>query len=123
MSARNVLGAVALGRLAFALWMLVSPRDVGSRWVGEDGTSEGSGALLRAVAGREIAFALGSLEAVRSERDPAPWLAASVLVDGTDGVAVLAATSLPLKRRLLAASAAFGTMLANLFGLGLTDGD
>lgn len=121
MNARSVLGAVTVGRLLLGLWMLVAPRDLARRWVGRAGDNDATGVLTRAVGGRDIAFALGSLEAIRSERDPAPWLAAGVLIDGIDAVSTFAAGDVALKQRLVGSSGALLAVAANLFGLGLTD--
>jgi len=123
MNARSVLGAIAIGRLLFGLWMLVSPRDVARRWVGRDADSDAAGVITRALGGRDVALALASLEAVRSERDPAPWLAAGVFVDGVDAVSTFVATEVSLRQRLVGAAAALLGVVANLFGLGLTDQD
>ena len=40
------------------------------------------------IGGRDVAYALGSLQAARSG-DPKPWLAAGLLVDGTDSFATM----------------------------------
>lgn len=117
MSARNILGAVAIGRLLFGIWMLISPSQVAGRWLGRGATGAESTTFVRAVGGRDIAYALGSLQAVRAGTDPRPWLAASVLVDGTDGVATLSADGVPLGTRLLSASLALGTVAISVGAL------
>ena len=101
---------VAVGRLLFGIWMLVAPREVAARWLGRGGTGAGDETFVRAVGGRDIAYALGSLHAVRSGGNPKPWLLASALVDGTDGFATLAAEGVPQQQRLLSASVAFSTV-------------
>lgn len=110
MSARNILGAVAVGRLLFGIWMLISPTAVAGRWLGRGATGAGNATFVRAIGGRDLAYALGSLQAVRSGSDPKPWLAASAIVDGTDGLATLAAEDVPLGTRLLSASLALSTV-------------
>lgn len=123
MSARRILGAVAVGRLLFGIWMLVSPREVAARWLGRAGTGAGDETFVRAVGGRDIAYALGSLNAVRSGGDPKPWLVASALVDGTDGLATLAAEDVPQQQRLLSASVAFSTVAISIVAALAADED
>ena len=117
MNARNILGAVAIGRLLFGIWMLISPSQVAGRWLGRGATGAESATFVRAVGGRDIAYALGSLQAVRSGSEPRPWLAASVLVDGTDGVATLSAEGVPIGTRLLSASLGLGTVAISVGAL------
>ena len=114
MNARNVLGAVAIGRLLFGIWMLISPGAVAGRWLGRGATGAGSETFVRAVGGRDIAYALGSLQAARSGADPKPWLAASAIVDGTDGIATLAAEGVPMQTRMLSASVALSTVAISI---------
>lgn len=109
MNPRNILAALSIGRLLFGLWMLVAPAQVAGRWLGRGAAGAGSATFVRAVGGRDVAYALGSLQAVRAGSDPRPWLAASVLVDGTDGIATLVAEGVPLPMRLMAASVALST--------------
>lgn len=122
MNARNILGAVAVGRLLFGLWMLVSPAQVGGRWLGRGATGSESAMFVRAVGGRDVAYALGSLQAVRAGSDLKPWLGASVLVDGTDAVATLAAEGVALRTRLASAAIALSTVVISVAGA-LADDD
>lgn len=114
MNARNILGAVAVGRLLFGIWMLIAPGQVAGRWLGRGATGAGDEVFVRAVGGRDIAYALGSLQAVRAGSDPKPWLAASAIVDGTDGVATLAAGDVPMQTRILSASLALSTVAISI---------
>lgn len=123
MNARKILAAVAAGRLLFALWMLVSPARVGGQWLGRGATGAESATFVRAVGGRDLAYALGSLAAVRSGADPKPWLAAASVVDGTDAVATLAAEGVPRKTRLMSASVALGTVAVSVGAALFADDD
>ena len=117
MGRRRILTAIGFGRLLFGLWMLIAPRDVASRWLGPGGAGPERDALMRAVGGRDLAYALGSLRAARTGADPRPWLAASPLVDGTDAVATLLVGEIPARRRFAAAAMALGTVAVSLAGL------
>ncbi len=120
LSARNVLLAIASGRLIIGIAMLVLPTEVARRWLGRGAATAESGAFVRALGGRDVAYALGSLQAARGG-DPRPWLAAGLLVDGTDSVATMTAEGVPLKTRLLGGGAAFLAVGMNIAGLLLDD--
>ena len=116
MSAKRILSVVALGRLLIGVAMLVMPEEIARRWLGRGAATPESGALVRAVGGRDIAYALGSLQAVRSG-DPKPWLAAGLLVDGVDSWATMSAEGVPLRTRLAGGWAAFAAVAMNVAGL------
>jgi hypothetical protein len=109
MSASRILAAIAVGRLLIGLAMLVLPVEVARRWLGRGAGTPESGAFVRAVGGRDVAYALGSLQGARSG-DPRPWLAAGLLVDGVDSWATLATGTVPLRRRIAGGWAAFAAV-------------
>lgn len=116
MNARTILTAIAAGRLLIGIAMLVLPQEVAGRWLGRGARTAESGAFVRAIGGRDVAYAIGSLQAARSG-DPKPWLAAGLLVDGTDSVATMSAEGVSLKQRLIGGWAAFAAVAANIAGL------
>lgn len=123
MSARNLLAMIAFGRLIIGVAMILVPKEVATRWLGRGAGTPESGAFIQAVGGRDVAYALGSLHAVRSGGDPKPWLAAGLLVDGTDSVATMTADGVPLKTRVMGGWAAFAATAANAYGVLAADED
>lgn len=121
MSARRILTAIAAGRLLIGIAMIVLPEEVARRWLGRGAATPESGAFVRAIGGRDVAYALGSLHAARSG-DPRPWLAAGLLVDGTDSFATISADGVSTQQRLLGGWAAFLAVAVNAAGL-LADDD
>jgi hypothetical protein len=116
MSARRTLAMLAVGRLLIGIAMLVLPEQVARRWLGRGAATSESAAFVRAAGGRDVAYALGSLHAVRAG-DPQPWLAAGVLVDGVDSYATLRARDVPASRRLAGGWPAFAAVALNVAGL------
>ncbi len=116
MSPRKLLAFLAVGRLLIGLAMLVLPEEIARRWLGRGAATPESGAFVRAVGGRDVAYALGSLRAVRDGK-PKPWLAAGILVDGVDSYATLSAEGISGRQRLLGGSAAFAAVALNILGL------
>lgn len=116
MSSRRILGAIAVGRLLIAIAMLVLPEEVARRWLGRGAVTPESAAFVRAVGGRDVAYALGSLHGARSG-DPRPWLAAGLLVDGVDSWATLSTEGVPLGRKLSGGWAAFAAVGMAVAGL------
>lgn len=116
MSASRILTLVAVGRLLIGVAMLVLPVEVARRWLGRGAGTPESGAFVRAVGGRDVAYALGSLHGVRSG-DPKPWLAAGILVDGVDSWATLSTETIPLGRRVSGGWAAFAAVGMAVAGL------
>jgi hypothetical protein len=120
-SSSRILAAIAVGRLLIGVAMLVLPVEVARRWLGRGAGTPESGAFVRAVGGRDVAYALGSLHGARSG-DPRPWLAAGILVDGVDSWATLATPTIPLGRRASGGWAAFAAVAMAVAGL-LVDDD
>lgn len=121
MSARRILAAIAIGRVLIGVAMLVLPGEVARRWLGRGAAGSESAALTRAVGGRDLAYAIGSLAAVR-DGDPKPWLAAGLLVDGVDSWATLKAEGVPTTTKLTGGAMAFAAVAMNAAGL-LVDED
>jgi hypothetical protein len=119
--ARRILALIAIGRLLLGVAMVVLPGEIARRWLGRGAATPEGGAFVRAVGGRDIAYGIGSLQAVRSG-DPRPWLAAGILVDGTDSVATMRTEGVPLGTRLAGGWAAFAAVAMNVAGL-LVDDD
>ncbi len=121
MSARNILAALAVGRLVIGVAMMVLPERVARRWLGRGAATPESGAFVRAVGGRDVAYAIGSLQAARSG-DPKPWLAAGLLVDGTDAIATMRTEGVSTSQKLIGGWAAFAAVAINAAALFADDG-
>ena len=121
MNARAILTTIAIGRLLIGIAMIVLPVEVARRWLGRGAATPESGAFVRAVGGRDVAYALGSLQAARSG-DPKPWLAAGLLVDGVDSYATINAEGVSTTQRIAGGWAAFAAVAINAAGL-LADAD
>jgi len=121
MNARSLLAALSAGRLIVGLVMLFAPKVVGERWFGVGGTTPESSGLMRIGGVRDAAFGLGGLIAARSSADPRPWLAAGVIVDGTDAYATLTADGVPGSNKASAITVALGAAATNAAGLLLSD--
>lgn len=103
----KILPATAALRLGFGVLLLRWPQLL-ARLLGSDRvTTERSAWLARMVGGREFAFGVGTLTG-----SPTPWLAAQMIADATDVVALTAGMRQRQVRRirgsLLVAFAAAG---------------
>jgi hypothetical protein len=116
MSAARILTAIAIGRLVIGVAMILLPEQVGRRWLGRGAATAESAAFVRAIGGRDVAYALGSLQAARAG-DPKPWLAAGLLVDGTDAYATVRAEGVSSGQKLIGGWAAFVAVAANAAAL------
>lgn len=122
MNARRILTAVAVGRLIIGIAMIVLPEEVARRWLGRGAATPESGSFVRAIGGRDVAYALGSLQAARSG-DPKPWLAAGLLVDGVDSYATITTEGVSTKQGLIGGWGAFLAVAMNVAGLLAGDDD
>lgn len=114
---RTNLTLSSAGRILVGLAMLIAPKRIGEGWLGAGGRGAESAALMRVAGIRDAAFGVGGLIAARNGRDPRPWLAASVVVDGTDAYATLKADGVPAANKAPAIAIALGAALGSLFAL------
>lgn len=122
MSPRTLVAGIALGRLALGAALVAAPRKVvGPGWIGAEAERPAAATLLRAVGARDIALAVGTLSALRSGSNLAPWIVGATIADGTDFAATLAAGSaIPPQGRAAVgglAGGAFGAQLGLLKAL------
>ena len=85
MTARTIATCIALGRVVIGVGVIVAPDRVARNWVGETGT--GVQVIGAALGARDVAVALGTLNALRRDEGVKPWLAASAFCDAADAVA------------------------------------
>lgn len=98
---RQITIAFALGRVAFGAGLLGPPRALATRWLGPDAERPAAQVAVRGLAARDIALALGAVDAARRSASTRPWMAAAAACDLTDVAATLAAgDALPRRARL-----------------------
>ena len=97
---RQITIGFALGRVAFGAGLLGPPRALATRWLGPDAERPAMQAAVRGLAARDIAIALGAVEATLRSGSARPWLFAAAACDLCDVAATLAAGSaLPPRAR------------------------
>lgn len=84
---RGLAWVVGVVRAITGVVLLGAAGRAATRWVGSDGPAERY--FVRGIGGRDLVIGGGLLHALASDRDPGPWLTASVLGDATDAVAGL----------------------------------
>jgi hypothetical protein len=117
MSPRRLLSSVALGRLAFGVLLTAKPAaTVGPGWIGAEEAQRPAATLLfRSVGARDMALALGTLDALRQGARLRPWLLGAILADTVDLVATFAAgRAIPAQGRASIAVLAGGAIAAQL---------
>ena len=120
---RAVATTLAAGRLGLGLAMLVVPAKVGRPWVGEVADEGGTQTITRGLAARDVALALGQLNAVRTGVALREWTAAAVIADAGDAVAgAIAGGSIPRNGRLGVLAIASGAALTGAW-LAVRGGD
>lgn len=117
MSARSILVTLSVGRLLLAVVMVLAPRSIGKRWLGEGATSPEARAYLQTTGIRDAGYAIGCLHAVRTGADLGPWFAAGLAFDGVDAYATLSAEEVPAKIRLGGSIGALIAIAGNVAGL------
>lgn len=104
MDPRTVAKLVAYGRIATGAALLVTPRLVVGRWLGDVAESPGGSVLARTFGARDLAVGAGAAYALATGGAARPWLVAAAFTDSVDAVATLAA------RRALPKAGALGTV-------------
>ena len=111
----RVVTTLAIGRTTVGLLMLTWPGLLPALLSTDRATSTTMAWSLRLVGSREVAIGLGSLAAGRAEPSSArsTWLAANMITDATDSVALtMALANGTVARRPAAAMAALAAALA-----------
>ena len=91
MTARSAARLQALGRLVLGGALVAAPGVVGGGWVGAAADRRPGQTLAIGLGARDVALALGALNALRGRRDASAWVRAGVLADLGDLVATLRA--------------------------------
>ncbi len=116
MNPRTLLTPLIAGRLAIGALLVAKPQGpVGAGWVGEEAQRPAIALLLRAVGGRDMALALGTLAAQRNGSPLKPWLYGATLADSVDLVSTFAAgRSIPKAGKAVIALLAGGAIAQQL---------
>lgn len=115
MDPQRAARSLSLNRALIGALLTVAPAVAGRSWIGADAQREGAKLFGRAVGARDVALALGTLDALREGRSVRRWAQAAALADAVDFLATLAA-----RDDLPRAALAFGlVMTGGSTGVGL----
>ena len=103
---RIAVWAIGGLRAATGVWLLASSQSAAQRWVGDDGV--GARYLAGAVGGRDLVIGTGIMWSMFDERDPLPWLMASVVADGVDAATGAGLLSGERRQTTMAVAGGFG---------------
>ncbi|MBV9338567.1 MAG: hypothetical protein JO262_13625 [Solirubrobacterales bacterium] len=101
---RATASAVLLARVSYGVALMVAPRRLALRWLGEDANRAPLQIALRGLGARETVLHGAAVVALRREAPLRPWLAASVVGDLVDVIATAA------ERRRLPAGSPLATL-------------
>ena len=95
------VAALAAGRAAIGLALVLAPRRLGRLWLGEAVEQAGTRVALRSMGARDAVLGAGALMALRRGRPVRGWIEAGAAADAADLAATLAAGSrLPVSGRV-----------------------
>jgi hypothetical protein len=112
---RDAARALAIGRVALGLGLVLAPRRAGVAAVGPDADSAGATVVARALGIRDAIFGGMVLHTVDHPQVGKRWLTACAVADGVDAFAALAARrDLPAARGLAFVLIAGGSAVAHV---------
>jgi hypothetical protein len=91
MTARSLARLQAAGRLVLGGGMTLAPALVAGGWVGGVADRRDGQVLSVGLGARDVAIAVGTLNALRARRGAGVWLRAGIAADAADFVATLRA--------------------------------
>jgi hypothetical protein len=91
MTARTLARLQAAGRLVAGGGLVFAPGVVAGGWVGGAADKRDAQVLAIGLGARDVAIALGTINALRSRRGAGPWLRAGLVADAADLVGTLRA--------------------------------
>ncbi len=91
MDHRQLLRALACGRVVVGATLLIAPARAGGRWLGPVTRQRGAAVAIRALAVRDLAIGAGTLDALANGTPVRPWALAGAAGDLVDAAATLAA--------------------------------
>ena len=93
MDYRQLVRALAVGRIAVGASMVALPGTAGGRWIGEAGSRPEVKVITRAFGVRDLALGIGTLQALDTDAPARPWVTLGMMSDLVD----LAATTIALR--------------------------
>jgi len=91
MSPRTLAGLQAAGRLAVGASLVVAPQLLGGGWVGSAADRRSGQVLAIGLGARDVALAVGTLQALGARQGATAWLRAGIAADLADLVSTLRA--------------------------------
>jgi len=88
---RQLVRALAAGRVAVGTALTVAPGVTGRTWIGPTARDRKVKVMIRAMGGRDLAMGLGTLQALDRGHDVRSWVALSALCDAIDATATVLA--------------------------------
>lgn len=115
---RNLVRALAIGRIAFGAAMLLKPEEAVRGWIGARPSAYGgTQAVTRGFGARDLSLGAGTLAALLSGKDARDWVVAGAFGDVADLLATLTADDIPVAGRVIVlamATSAIGVSAAFL---------
>jgi hypothetical protein len=116
MTTRSLARLQAVGRLVLGGGLTLAPALVAGGWVGGVADKRDGQVLAVGLGARDMAIAVGTLNALRTRRGAGAWLRAGIAADAADLVATLRAReSLPPLAAPAVAALAGGSMLLGAY--------
>lgn len=91
MDHRQLVRALAAGRVAAGAALAVAPGLAGRAWIGPAASRPRVKVMVRATGGRDLALGLGTLRALERGGDVRSWVVLSAACDAVDATATLLA--------------------------------
>ena len=91
MSPRTLAGLQAAGRLAIGATLVVAPQLLGGGWVGSAADRRSGQVLAIGLGARDVALAVGTLQALGARQGATAWLRAGIAADLADLVSTFRA--------------------------------
>lgn len=104
LSAANLARGIGAGRIAIGLGLLAAPATLGRSWLGDDGVTPATQAVLRGMGVRDALIGMAQVHTAGDPERGHRWARTSAIADITDLAATLAV------RRSLPASGVRGTV-------------
>jgi hypothetical protein len=113
MDYRQLVRALAAGRVVVGGALLIAPGAAGAGWIGDAARRREVKVMARAFGIRDLALGLGTLQALDTDAPAEPWVTAGMLSDAVDFAATaLALRALGVRRALPVMAVAAGAAAA-----------
>ena len=120
---RPLVRALAAGRLAVGVAIMLRPEQATSGWIGRSAGYGGTQVLAKAFGARDFALGAGALAALVSGRDARDWVLAGAFADTIDLYATLTGDDVPASGKVLVAALAGGAIAVSAGFLAAGEGE